>query len=435
MRTIYIILALFIFSGLSFSQNGWVQVYNNPNIVYKKTFFLNPNTGWVCGDSGKVVKTTNGGFSWTLHRANTVHSFNDVFFLNENTGWAVGGTQNFIGFCYTMSAKTFDGGITWSVSEGMNYYNILSFIYFQNINTGFLLIGGSSGGGYAGYELQTTNGGVNWTGPPDYVQFNYLRKDRNGVLLREYQRWSDAGYTSDSVFIQASTDNGLSWITKSKFNGYGIMGIDLVDENNFSFAVRTLTPPYQYSLLRSSNGGLNWFSIPSQTGAGLGQIYFYSPSIGWCTSNNNLYKTTNAGYNWTNQMSSGGLVYMKDSLNGFCFSTNGKIFITGTGGLVGVQPNTNIILDKFYLQQNYPNPFNPTTKINYELPITNYVSIKVYDALGNEVQTLVNEKQNAGSYSVDFNASLYGSGLPSGIYFYKLVTEKFSETKKMILIK
>ncbi len=87
--------------------------------------------------------------------------------------------------------------------------------------------------------------------------------------------------------------------------------------------------------------------------------------------------------------------------------------------------------ESFSLSQNYPNPFNPTTNINYNLPNSNFVTLKVYDAVGNEIETLVNEKQNAGSYSVTFNASNY----PSGVYFYKLVTEKFSETRKMVLVK
>ncbi|MEO8209941.1 MAG: T9SS type A sorting domain-containing protein, partial [bacterium] len=89
------------------------------------------------------------------------------------------------------------------------------------------------------------------------------------------------------------------------------------------------------------------------------------------------------------------------------------------------------IPEKFSLSQNYPNPFNPVTKINYELRITNYVSLKVYDILGNEVFVLVNEKQNAGSYEVDFD----GSNFSSGLYYYKLQTDNFNETKKMTLIK
>ncbi len=86
---------------------------------------------------------------------------------------------------------------------------------------------------------------------------------------------------------------------------------------------------------------------------------------------------------------------------------------------------------KFSLHQNYPNPFNPKTKINYQLAITNYVKLKVYNVLGKEVATLVNQKQNAGSYSVEFN----GTNYPSGIYYYKLESGNFSEVRKMILLK
>lgn len=87
--------------------------------------------------------------------------------------------------------------------------------------------------------------------------------------------------------------------------------------------------------------------------------------------------------------------------------------------------------EKFDLSQNYPNPFNPVTKINYGLPNTNFVSLKVYDVLGKEVITLVNEKQNAGSYTVDFN----GANLSSGVFFYRIQIAEFAEIKRMMLIK
>ncbi len=102
-----------------------------------------------------------------------------------------------------------------------------------------------------------------------------------------------------------------------------------------------------------------------------------------------------------------------------------------TQGAVGIVNQTTSIPGSFSLSQNYPNPFNPATIINYEIPIANYVSIKVYNELGKEVADLVNEKQNAGSYVVDFN----GENLASGIYFYKLVSGDFVETKRMILLK
>lgn len=85
----------------------------------------------------------------------------------------------------------------------------------------------------------------------------------------------------------------------------------------------------------------------------------------------------------------------------------------------------------YELLQNYPNPFNPSTKIKYQIPELNFVIIKVYDVLGTEITTLVNEEKIAGSYDVDFD----GNELASGIYYYRITTGNFSQTKKMILIK
>jgi photosystem II stability/assembly factor-like uncharacterized protein len=104
--------------------------------------------------------------------------------------------------------------------------------------------------------------------------------------------------------------------------------------------------------------------------------------------------------------------------------------------VIGIKKVSESIPSQFYLHQNYPNPFNPSTVIRYDITFENkglqsLVLLKVYDVLGKEVITLVNEKQNAGSYEVEFN----GSNFSSGIYFYQLTTENFSDTKRMLLIK
>jgi len=95
-----------------------------------------------------------------------------------------------------------------------------------------------------------------------------------------------------------------------------------------------------------------------------------------------------------------------------------------------VDLNNDPVLD-FRLSQNYPNPFNPITVIKYKIPGISFVTIKVYDVLGSEVTTLVNEEKPAGEYEVEFN----GSELTSGIYFYQLKAGSFVETKKMAFIK
>ncbi|MBK7629451.1 MAG: T9SS type A sorting domain-containing protein [Ignavibacteriales bacterium] len=100
-------------------------------------------------------------------------------------------------------------------------------------------------------------------------------------------------------------------------------------------------------------------------------------------------------------------------------------------GITDVEDNYNEIPENFSLLQNYPNPFNPNTKISWQSPVSGHQTLKVYDVLGNEVATLVNEYKSAGSYEVEFNAS----SLSSGIYFYRLNAGSFVQTKKMILIK
>jgi hypothetical protein len=101
-----------------------------------------------------------------------------------------------------------------------------------------------------------------------------------------------------------------------------------------------------------------------------------------------------------------------------------------TNGIVSVDEDI-LELVEFSLNQNYPNPFNPTTKISWQSPVSGHQTLKIYDVIGNEVATLVNEYKSGGSYEVDFNASK----LSSGIYFYRLSAGSFVQTKKMLLIK
>jgi hypothetical protein len=93
------------------------------------------------------------------------------------------------------------------------------------------------------------------------------------------------------------------------------------------------------------------------------------------------------------------------------------------------------IPELFYLHQNYPNPFNPTTKISWQSPVGSHQTIKVFDVLGREVATLVDEFRDAGIYEVDFSSKIDGKELTSGIYFYRLTIDSYTDTKKMILLR
>lgn len=115
---------------------------------------------------------------------------------------------------------------------------------------------------------------------------------------------------------------------------------------------------------------------------------------------------------------------------------NNKGFnVLGASSVVGIDDESYSVPDKYMLFQSYPNPFNPSTTIKYSIPVSDVVRLKVYDILGREVATLVNEYKPSGSYVVEFNAAAGNRQLASGVYFYQLRTEQYVETKKMVLIR
>ena len=126
------------------------------------------------------------------------------------------------------------------------------------------------------------------------------------------------------------------------------------------------------------------------------------------------------------------------NVGGPALGRNGILIVCGTGTDVRAYSTQPVSVamnennpETFFLFQNYPNPFNPVTSIEYSVNSRQFITIKVYDALGNEISTLVDEEKAEGKYKVDWNAS----GLASGIYYYQFKSDSFVETKKMILLK
>ena len=129
-------------------------------------------------------------------------------------------------------------------------------------------------------------------------------------------------------------------------------------------------------------------------------------------------------------MGSVGQTFIGTSFNSFNSSAIGFWNIYQQDNLTSVE-NDEKIPDKFELRQNYPNPFNPSTTISFSIPKEEFVSLTVYNSLGEEVAELINETKQVGNYDINLNAS----GLSSGIYFYKIQAGSLIQTKKMILIK
>jgi len=182
------------------------------------------------------------------------------------------------------------------------------------------------------------------------------------------------------------------------------------------------------------------YTVP---GTGMRNIDMTPPYFVWNGTSNLLIEicydnTSYTTYSTVKSTAASGMTwgYYTDNSTG-CTMTGGaaqsnrpNVCLTVTTS-TGANQNGSLVPNVYSLSQNYPNPFNPVTKINFALPKQGFVTLKIYDVLGREVRTLVNEVKSAGQFSVDFNASEFSSG----VYFYKLETNGFSDIKRMMLIK
>jgi photosystem II stability/assembly factor-like uncharacterized protein len=188
----------------------------------------------------------------------------------------------------------------------------------------------------------------------------------------------------------------------------------------------------------------NWNTFEFQdpgTSEQLNDVFFVSPDTGVIIGNNGTARfTSDGGQNWfedpdvTTALDGTTLKHIKKQADDFGL-------IVGEGGLsiafardstafTAVKDEPQVVTE-YSLSQNYPNPFNPTTKIKFEIPSTSLVTLKIYDLLGNEIATLVDEEKTAGVYEAEFKAE----ELTSGIYFYRITVGNYSETKKLLLLK
>ncbi|GBD87547.1 Ycf48-like protein [bacterium BMS3Abin03] len=256
--------------------------------------------------------------------------------------------------------------------------------------------------------------------------------------------------------VGKTTDSGQTWDFVAFYlnNNEGrATGVDFTDE--FVGFVSSRVWDGRGAISKTTDAGINWqttFINNSLWGidfpiSNTGQIGYAVGDIG------KILKTYDAGENWHEQVSSTSeklnKVYFLDIDNGFVAGDNGLILKTTNGGesVTGTYDNNSTAFN-FILSQNYPNPFNPSTKIKFTIPQSSlpgrdgrggFVTLRIYDVLGNEVATLVNEEKPPGTYEAEFSTDQYNN-LSSGVYFYQLKAgspqgQVFIETKKMVLMR
>lgn len=393
-----------------------------------------PN-GITTADTGIIFKTTNGGNEWVKTFNNNTYRIGSISFANNLEGNAFGSNGKIL--------RTTDYGSNWSVSVSPTNRN-LGVSKFVNSQTGFVL-------GNGAVVLKSTNSGGNWnllqiplSDSFNCVDMNFINANTGWILS---QRTWGYGYPINiyyyNVKIIKTTDNGTIWS-----NVYDSTSVN--NTNNFYNSIKffdnlngwTMT---SNKIMKTSNGGINWFTHNSNLNFNINKLVMLNQNKGWAGGTNYVngnnwgavYKTTNAGLNWFLQFNEYNKpvrsMYFIDSLRGWFCGDKSSVYSTTNGGgsLIGILPTSNQIPSGFSLHQNYPNPFNPISKIKFDIPKMSGVKVIIYDLLGREVATLVNEQLKPGTYETEFD----GSNFASGIYFYSLITDEYTETRKMVLIK
>jgi len=310
--------------------------------------------------------------------------------------------------------------------------------------------------GEEGKILNTTNSGTTWSEINCPVIYNLY----NVHFINADTGWV-GGDNNSITEIMGTTDRGLSWELKtlSSASDYGNYDIEFI-YGDPSEPPRGFVSAGLSLVWKTDDYGENWVSTGfGSCGANnLQSICFIDKDEGWFVgepsatsevsiawavgANGNIAYSTDWGYTWTAQQSGvtcelWEVFFVNDDegwIVGGGVGLPGVILHTTNGGLTFVEDEEQFPLE-FSLSQNYPNPFNPATTIKYQ-----FITLKVYDVLGNEVTTLVNEELPAGEYEVEF--SINNLQLSSGVYFYQLRVYpadggagNYIETKKMILLK
>lgn len=403
---------------------NWNTEYSGTTKDLEDICFTDSNNGWAVGLNGTILKTTNGGGDWTSHSLSSENNLFHVTFIDAKTGWVDGYDTNYSAISY----KTTDGGKTWiSKLVGKNR------IYFINKNIGWAIGNGI---------YKTINGGESWflqsiaDSIADYVLSDiFFTDENNGVAVGggSGYRYFDWGY------ILRTTNGGDTWTPQlNRYEFHSLNSVFFIDAKN-GWAVGGVNWGIFESsaFLRTTDGGETWIEQPSEISHPLSGVYFTDANNGLVVgTSGTILRTTNGGKNWVLQTSGTSVslsaVSFADANNVIVVGSNGKILRSTNGGATSVPYNLKDKLPShFLLSQNYPNPFNPTTTIIYSIPKQSLVTLKIYDILGREITTLVNEEKIAGTYKIDFNAL----SLASGVYFYRLEAGIYISTKKLILLK
>jgi len=423
--TLIVILVLSLISFLSFSTASaqWSEQTTPLSSPLYSVSAVDNNVAWSCGTLAKVIKTVNGGTTWTDASGTGILAGLDlynIFGIDANNALVTGSSSS------TYVYKTTNGGSTWTLvyTQAGGFQNA---IWMTSATNGFMT-GDPVGGNWALYN--TTNGGTNWTAVTPAVPGPGIAGWNNSLMILGSKIW----FGTNGTKLMYSADGGATWssqTTTGALNTYAVW---------FNDATNGIAGGSTTGGVKTVNGGTTWSSLivnPLLNNNWTG-ITGYG-SNWWISSFTNvIWGSTNGGTSWVADYTAATghqYYHMSKARTG-----NNIYAVKGAGapGQVtkytaptGINLISGEVPSNYNLSQNYPNPFNPTTNIKFSIPTQGFVTLKVYNNLGKEVATLVNENTSVGTYEVNFDAG----SITSGVYFYRLQSDNFTETKRMILIK
>ena len=409
---LFITLSVFT-AGDSFCQQFWLRQNSPSTKLLTKSFFADSLYGWVIGDSGNIVHTSNGGDNWVLQQSGIdTYALEDIFFLNRNLGWILSNDYLFNG---TVILSTTNGGQNWLFSIFPDTSLIFVTIYFLDAQTGFLA-------GYSDKIFKTTNGGVNWFGTSFDTASCFPGLKKNDFVFSDNLN----GYACGGIFdfqglIWKTTDGGLNWKSFC-------LSPEPMQEMKYLGQNRLIAMGGDYEFgamqIQTTNSGTNWVYENIECFGNATGFDFRTPAEVWAALSFSAYFALNLdsmkpATRWECiETPDNEFIYdvkFPTPTKGWCIGSHGSIFKYNTS-VIGINGNSNITVKEFELHQNYPNPFNPMTNVKFQVPNLSNVRLTIYDVLGQEIEILVNEELRPGIYDVEWNAANY----PSGVYFYQL---------------
>lgn len=436
-KTIPGILSFLILMSLTYPSSAqtqpWKKLQSPVNITLRYLFFVDSLTGWATGEAGTIIRTTDGGNSWEVQNSTVQTFIMDIFFVDENLGWAL--TLKDVFPFNSVVLKTTNGGDEWTAENFPDSSKLIRTIFFFDSLSGF------AGGSYIAY---TSDGGNSW------VESNIDSNMVSGfpvykfIFLNRQFGYACGGRTDIAGVVWRTTNYGLNWSAQG-ISADEIFDVFIFDSLN---AITLSGDPeglYPIADLKTTNAGINWLYTELPYFGLSFTIDFRTYNEGWSASGNKFLLTTNRGETWSVfETPDSAIVYnvqFTDARTGYAVGENGVILKLDPT-LVGVEQEINTSTE-FILYQNYPNPFNPTTTLSFVIGHPSFVKLCVYNVLGNEITTLVDELAQPGKYEVEFNASSTVRNLASGIYFYQLRIRgsdtnsepTYVQTKKMVYLK